>query len=45
MNSFVKLNIRCEQQDDEAQIHRVNELAFGQAEEANFIDLLRATCL
>lgn len=38
------LKIRKEKKGDESQIHKVNELAFGQPEEANIVDALRETC-
>lgn len=41
---MTKIIIRNEQKGDQDQIHKVNELAFGQAEEANIVDVLRETC-
>lgn len=40
----MEIIIRQERKDDAPKIHKVNELAFGQAEEANIVDVLRNTC-
>ena len=38
------LNIRAEQRDDRTAVRFVNELAFGRADEADVVDMLRTAC-